>query len=190
MQIVKRNLNRSKYMKILLVISVLFCFLVSFEKVHARSVQDINPSWSVENQEVEDFIKAMIQTYLFYSNYPDRSSQPNFVFLSSEALLEDGRMNKEYISRFFPDITETLISKIAGDSDQCLIFTLKTQERKMIVGVNNSEKTSNDQVIRCFMGTLAYFVDKENQENLRGENPSETARNIIDVLRERSINRR
>jgi len=132
----------------------------------------------------------MIQAYLFYSKYPNQNNQPNFVFISAGGLLENGRMKKEKVSKFFPDITETMITNISGDSDQCLIFNLNVQEKNMIVGVNNSENTNNDQVIRCFMGTLTYFVDRENHENLRGENPSETARNIIDVLRERSINRR
>lgn len=166
-----------------ILITIFLFFFAS--TVQASQVKDINPSWEVEDQLVEDFIKAMIQTYLFYSSFPDATKQPNFVFLSHSGLLEDGRMKKGKISKFFPDITEKTINEIAGDTDQCLVFTLDIQGRKMVVGVNNSDKTSADQEIRCFMATLAYFVDKENHDELRGDNPSQTARNIIDELRRR-----
>lgn len=64
-----------------LIFFLCFFFIYIFEEVHARDVQDINPSWSVEDQEVEDFIKSMIQTYVFIQNIPtETASQILFFF--------------------------------------------------------------------------------------------------------------
>jgi len=170
-------------LRILFFASVLLCALFGYYgKGYASSVRVLNPTWSVDDQQVDDFIKAMVQTYFFYAKFPDKSSQPNFVFLSEIGLLENGHLKRENFSKFFPGISDETIDELSGESDECLIFTLNIQSKKMVVGVNNSDQTGKDQTARCFMATLAYFIDKEKFEDFRGENISETARNIIKEL--------
>jgi hypothetical protein len=91
-------------------------------------------------------------------------------------------MKTEKISKFFPGMSDEAIEELSGDSDECLIFTLNIQSSNMVIGINNSDLTGKDLTVRCFMGTLSYFIDRENFEEFRGDNISETARNIIKEL--------
>ncbi|WP_422383145.1 hypothetical protein [Roseibium album] len=152
--------------------------------VKSSENKKINPSWAVEDQEIENFVRAMIQVYLFYAELTnENTSEPNFIFLSGRGYIENGRINKNQVQQFFPDMSDQDIEELKGQSDVCLVFTLAFADQNIVVGINDTRWFDDNVNIKCFLDLLSFFVDEGGVDEVKSEDIREYSRNLIDKIR-------
>ncbi|MCV0426753.1 MAG: hypothetical protein K5905_14920 [Roseibium sp.] len=172
------------------VISLLLLQLISAVAEDYRAseqrIRPIYPSGSIESEEVENFSRMMIQVYTFYGRLLDPAdNRPNFIFLSGDGFIDEGKIRLSKIKKFFPGMTQEEADFFSGESNSCLVFKLPLSDAEITVGINDTQSGTQPMNLHCFLDALAFFLDEEGYEGLRGETVREHARNIIDTLVDR-----
>lgn len=174
--------------KAFLVLGILLGFTstgIGAEK-KSGSIRPISASGHIEDEHVQSFMKSVIQVYLLYGDYStELDGAPNFLFLSGPDFLIDGAINLEKAQDFFPGMTQEEADYFRGESDSCLVISLPLKEFDVVLGVNDTAKSSEDMNFRCVLDAVSFFLDVDSHKTIDGDSVREYFRNLINALNAR-----
>ncbi|MEM5585966.1 hypothetical protein WNZ15_26170 [Roseibium sp. AS2] len=148
-------------------------------------VKPINPVWSVDEDYIRNFLISMIRVYSFYGEVKEKPNSSDFIFVSGDHYLKEGKMNLQKVAKFFPDLRPEVALKFQGESDFCLIIKLQNENLVRIVGINDSSAGDRPQNLSCVLQVFAYKLTENKDFLLSGNSVEGKARNFIDLLREK-----
>jgi hypothetical protein len=158
----------------------------TFAEDQSNSLPDILPYYSVENEDVRDFAKAMVRAYLLYGQLDGSGTDtPNFIFLSGNSYLVDGSPQSEKLRKVFPGMSDEEFAKLKSESDFCLVFRLKISGILTTVGVNEFSSNNIGSSYQCILDALTIFFDPKNIEAYKSSDFRAYSRNIIRELERR-----
>ncbi|MCK7614793.1 hypothetical protein [Roseibium sediminicola] len=174
--------------KTLLVLVSLLCF--SSPAIGAAiknvSIRPMSASSHIEEEQVQSFMKSVVQVYLLYGEYStELDGFPNLLFLSGSGFLLDGAINLEKVQEFLPGMTQEDADFFRGDSDSCLVVSLPLKEFDVVLGVNDTSNSSQDMNFRCVLDAVSFFLDADSHQSIDGDSVRAYFRNLIDALKAR-----
>lgn len=72
-----------------------------------------------------------------------------------------------------------------GGSDSCLVIMLPLKEFDVVLGVNDTAKSSEDMNFRCVLDAVSFFLDVDSHKAIDGDSVREYFRNLINALNAR-----